>query len=251
MNYLDISRRTIGVNFYEPGRASVRLWAPEATNVELLIPGKNKIIPLICGEFGYWHAETQVLNPGDLYYFVLDGKKQLPDPASLSQPQDMHGPSQALDLDSFAWENKNWNNLSLQKYIIYEIHLGTFTPEGTFFAVEQKLDYLLGLGITAIEIMPVAQFPGRRNWGYDGVFPFCVQHAYEGAEGLQRLVNACQLRGFAVILDVVFNHVARKEIILKTLALISLINIVRPGDMRSILTTPGAMLYVSFILKTL
>jgi maltooligosyltrehalose trehalohydrolase len=136
---------------------------------------------------------------------VLNEEKQLPDPASLSQPEDVHGPSQAVD-HVFPWTDDEWKNLPLEAYILYELHTGTFTPEGNFQAIEQKLDYLKELGVNAIELMPVAQFPGHRNWGYDGVFPFAVQHSYGGPRGLQHLVNACHQKGLAVVLDVVYNH---------------------------------------------
>ncbi|MGG7665531.1 malto-oligosyltrehalose trehalohydrolase [Dyadobacter sp. BHUBP1] len=207
MIILNSNKRATGVTFDISGVASVVLWAPRAKRVELLIPGKDKTISLIGKELGYWTAETRDLQSGDLYFFELDGRRQLPDPASLSQPDDVHGASQALDLSSFEWKDDGWQQYPLKDYIIYEIHIGTFTPEGTFAAAIEKLDYLVDLGITAVEIMPVAQFPGNRNWGYDGVYPFCVQHSYGGAEGLQSLVNACHSKGLAVILDVVYNHV--------------------------------------------
>lgn len=207
MSTINTSKRTIGVSFDESGRAHVLLWAPDAKQVELLLSGQDKTVSLTRGESGYWSVETRALQPGDLYYFELDGKKQLPDPASLSQPDDVHGASQALDINRFRWTDENWRHFPLKNYIIYEMHIGTFTPEGTFAAAEKKLDYLVDLGITAVEIMPVAQFPGGRNWGYDGVFPFCVQHSYGGAQGLQSFVNASHAKGLAVVLDVVFNHV--------------------------------------------
>src|SRR5690606_3439547 len=125
---------------------------------------------------------------------------------SLSQPEGVHGCSMAIDTGNFNWNDEAWKNHALKDYIIYELHTGTFSPEGTFEGVINKLDYLVDLGITAIEIMPVAQFPGERNWGYDGVFPFAVQHSYGGAVGLQQLVDACHQKGLAVILDVVYNH---------------------------------------------
>jgi maltooligosyltrehalose trehalohydrolase len=118
----------------------------------------------------------------------------------------VHGPSQAVDLNNFSWKDEAWKNHSLDQYIIYELHAGTFTEEGTFEALQSKLDYLVELGINAIEIMPVAQFPGERNWGYDGVYPFAVQDSYGGAKALQSLVDACHQKGLAVILDVVYNH---------------------------------------------
>ena len=136
----------------------------------------------------------------------MKGKQEFPDPTSLSQPEGVHGPSQAIDLREFEWSDDNWKNIPLEEYILYELHTGTFTPEGTFAALEEKLDYLKDLGINAIEIMPVAQFPGGRNWGYDGVFPFAVQNSYGGPKGLKHLVNACHEKGLAVVLDVVYNH---------------------------------------------
>ena len=141
-----------------------------------------------------------------MYRVQLDNNSPSPDPTSLAQPGGVHGPSQALCLSSFAWSANDWNNIPLEDYIIYELHTGTFTEEGTFSGLEKKLGHLKDLGITAIEIMPVAQFPGSRNWGYDGVFPFAVQNSYGGATGLQKLVNACHQKGIAVILDVVYNH---------------------------------------------
>jgi len=200
-------RRTIGVNFNKSGLANVLLWAPSANHVELFLIAKNKGIPMKHSEYGYWSLETNEISPGDLYLFNLDGKNQMADPASVSQPGDVYGASQVLDTRSFEWTDRSWKNLPLERYIIYELHVGTFTTDGTFAAVERKLDYLIELGVTAIELMPVAQFPGNRNWGYDGVYPFCVQGSYGGANGLQQLVNACHNKGLAIILDVVFNHV--------------------------------------------
>src|SRR5205085_2703574 len=123
-------------------------------------------------------------------------------PASLSQPDDVHGSSAAVDVNKFVWTDSSWKNMPLQQYIIYELHIGTFTTQQNFDGIISKLDYLLDLGITAIEIMPVGQFPGNRNWGYDQVYPFAVHDSYGSAEGLQQLVNACHEKGIAVILDV-------------------------------------------------
>ncbi|GLU52104.1 malto-oligosyltrehalose trehalohydrolase [Dyadobacter frigoris] len=207
MNTVNTRTRTLGVNFNNNGSASIVLWAPEAGHVEILIVSRNIKIPLISEEYGYWILKTDILSPGEQYQFILNGEKQLPDPASLSQPEGVYGPSKAIDLKAFAWTDTNWKNIPLKEYITYELHTGTFTPEGTFASMEEKLDYLVDLGITAIEIMPVSQFSGERNWGYDGVFPFCVQNSYGGAEALQHLVNVCHQKGLAVILDVVYNHI--------------------------------------------
>ncbi len=183
------------------------LWAPAAETAGLMLCSSGEVLPLLQQTYGYWSLSTSRLKPGDRYKFVLDGKDDLPDPASLSQPEGVHGASAVVDLRSFRWSDEHWLNIPQQEYILYELHTGAFTPEGTFAGIEQKLDHLLSLGINAIEIMPVAQFPGGRNWGYDGVFPYAVQNSYGGAEGLQRLVNACHQKGLAVVLDVVYNHI--------------------------------------------
>jgi maltooligosyltrehalose trehalohydrolase len=145
------------------------------------------------------------IEPGSLYMYRLDEGKERPDPASRSQPQGVHGPSEVVS-PNFEWEDARWFGLALQDYTICELHVGTFTPKGTFDAIIPRLDELKELGITAVELMPVAQFPGTRNWGYDGVYPFAVQNSYGGPEGLKRLVNACHKLGLAIVLDVVYNH---------------------------------------------
>jgi maltooligosyltrehalose trehalohydrolase len=145
--------------------------------------------------------------PGQRYSLVLDDAKERPDPVSRSQPEGVHGPSEIIDSDAFVWSDRDWKGLDLDHYIIYELHTGTFTREGTFEGVIQKIPYLKELGITAIELMPVAEFPGRRNWGYDGVDLFAPHSCYGGPEELKKLVNACHRAGMAVVLDVVYNHV--------------------------------------------
>jgi maltooligosyltrehalose trehalohydrolase len=157
-------------------------------------------------ERGYHEAVVEGVEPGALYTYRLDGKKERADPASRSQPRGVHGPSQLVDVRYAAKAGASWRGLPLEQFVFYELHVGIFTPAGTFDAVIAYLDELKGLGVTAIELMPVAQFPGERNWGYDGVFPFAVQNSYGGPEGLRRLVDACHERGLAVALDVVYNH---------------------------------------------
>lgn len=206
MNQIPILERALGVNFTAQGESQVLVWAPKALEVSIVLPEQKLTIPLERLEQGYWGAHTYQIEPGDLYQVVLDGNQTRPDPASLSQPQGVHGPSRACCLPDFCWNDGSWRNLRLEDYILYELHTGTFTPAGTFAALEEKLDYLLDLGITAIELMPVAQFPGDRNWGYDGVFPYAVQDSYGGVRGLQHLVDTCHSKGLAVILDVVYNH---------------------------------------------
>jgi len=203
---VSIERRNIGVNFIDGGKAEVKVWSPESTSVSIMLIEKDQVLPLQKGELGYWSLETDAIKSGDTYRFILNKEKEWPDPASVSQPDGVHGASQAIDLSRFNWTDSGWNNIPLHDYIIYELHTGTFTDEGTFRGIEVKLDYLKELGVNAIEIMPVAQFPGSRNWGYDGVYPFAVQNSYGGAQGLQHLVDVCHQKGIAVVLDVVYNH---------------------------------------------
>jgi maltooligosyltrehalose trehalohydrolase len=199
-----IEKRTIGVNFNSQDMAEICLWAPEKK--EVAIRFNNKTLPLVKDADGYWKGQTKELTPGDTYKFLIDQKIEVPDPCSLSQPEGVHGLSRAINIQSFEWTDKDWKNLPLKEYIIYEVHTGTFTAEGTFDSMGTKLDYLKDLGITALEIMPVSAFPGNRNWGYDGVYPFAVQESYGGVGALQKLVNLCHNKGIAVILDVVYNH---------------------------------------------
>ncbi len=203
---IDISKRTVGVNFNSQQEAEIKVWAPLAKEVSLILEHDNSKILLHKQAYGYWGIKTNRLQPGNFYRFNIGHGRDLPDPASLSQLGGVHGASEAIDVNAFQWTDKCWNNPPLDSYIIYELHTGTFTSGGTFASLEEKLDHLTELGVNAIEIMPVAQFPGERNWGYDGVFPFAVQSSYGGAKGLQQLVNACHQKGIAVILDVVYNH---------------------------------------------
>lgn len=194
-----------GVNFAS-GSAEVVLWAPQAEAVEITI-GSDKRLALQKAASGYWRLSTSELKPQDRYQFILDNGKPLPDPASRYQPDGVHGPSEAVDLQSYNFEHNTWRNPKLDDYIIYELHTGTFSDHGNFEGIISRLPYLKDLGITAIEIMPVAQFPGKHNWGYDGVFPYAVQNSYGGPHKLMKLVDACHAAGLAVILDVVYNHI--------------------------------------------
>ncbi|MEZ2335306.1 malto-oligosyltrehalose trehalohydrolase [Mucilaginibacter sp. RCC_168] len=203
MDELMIDRRGIGVNFNLNGKTQILVWAPKAKNVLIRIE-ENENLTLEKQDHGYWQLITDCLKPGMNYQMVLD-ENVLPDITALWQPE-VHGASKAFDLNEFVWKDQHWQNIPLEEYIIYELHTGTFSVEGTFDGIAEKLDYLQSLGITAIELMPVAQFPGERNWGYDGVFPFAVQESYGGPFDLQRLVNSCHEKGLAVILDVVYNH---------------------------------------------
>ena len=200
---INVSKRTIGVNF-EDGKATVVVWAPLAKEVGLVV--NNDTIGLEKQQYGYWKTVTDKLRPGDRYQFSLDKNKALPDPASLWQPDGVHGQSMAFDVKNYHWNDASWKNIPLGNYIIYELHTGTFSAKHNFEGIAEKLDYLKDLGVTAIEIMPVGQFPGTRNWGYDGVYPFAVQQSYGGPPGLQKLVDVCHTKGLAVILDVIYNH---------------------------------------------
>jgi maltooligosyltrehalose trehalohydrolase len=184
----------------------VCVWAPRAGRVDLhVVAPHDRIIPLEPREHGYHEARVEGFGPGGRYFFRLDGDKARPDPASRFQPEGVHGPSEVID-PRFDWQDAGWFGLPLEQYVIYELHVGTFTPEGAFDAIIPRLAVLKDLGVTALELMPVAQFPGGRNWGYDGAFPFAVQNSYGGPAGLKRLVNACHAQGLCLILDVVYNH---------------------------------------------
>ena len=197
---------SLGARYLGEGRCRFNVWAPLAHKVEVhIVAPVERLLPLERDARGYHRAVVEGVEPGSRYLYKLDDLKEHPDPASRSQPEGVHRPSQVVD-SYFPWEDGFWFGLPLQDYIIYELHVGTFTPEGTFDALILHLDELKELGITAVELMPVAQFPGSRNWGYDGVFPFAVQDSYGGPQGLKRLVNACHQRGLAIVLDVVYNH---------------------------------------------
>jgi maltooligosyltrehalose trehalohydrolase len=182
------------------------VWAPQAESVEVhLLAPQERMEPLERDAQGYHCGVLEDVTPGALYLFRLGSSLERPDPASRFQPNGVHGPSQIVD-PAFHWTDTEWRGIPLQTYIIYEMHVGVLTEAGTFEAAIDRLDDLVTLGISAVELMPVAQFLGSRNWGYDGVYPFAVQNSYGGPYGLKRFVNACHERGLAVILDVVYNH---------------------------------------------
>jgi maltooligosyltrehalose trehalohydrolase len=162
--------------------------------------------PMTANAAGWWTAAVPSVEPSRDYGFVLDGEGPLPDPRSPWQPRGIDGISRLIDHGGFPWTDANWQAPPLSSAVIYELHAGTFTPQGTFEAVIEKLDHLARLGVTHLELMPVNEFSGARGWGYDGVNLFAPHHAYGGPEGLKRLVDACHARGLAVLLDVVYNH---------------------------------------------
>ena len=182
------------------------VWAPKAEKVEVHLLGANdRFVPLHKDEFGYRSGVVSDVSPGTDYLFRLDGKLERPDPASRWQPHGVHQASRITE-PIFEWTDATWTGLPMRDYIVYELHVGTFSPEGTFDGVIKRLPELKELGVTAIELMPVAQFPGSRNWGYDGVYPFAVQNSYGGPVALKRLVDAAHAHGLAMVLDVVYNH---------------------------------------------
>ncbi len=201
-----IQEGRVGAAYLGEGRCNFCVWAPKAQSVEVhVVAPKEKIARLLGDESGYHKGAVEEIEQGSLYFYRLDGEKERPDPASRYQPEGVHGPSQ-VTTSAFPWEDEGWKGLPLEEYLIYELHVGTYTKEGTFDALIPRLSGLKAVGITALELMPVGQFPGNRNWGYDGAYPFAVQNSYGGPEGLRRLVNACHQEGLAVILDVVYNH---------------------------------------------
>lgn len=196
----------IGSYYGKNGRCGFTVWAPFSATVSLkIVSPYEKIIPMEKDRWGYWKTELECPHQNVFYYYRLNDEKDRPDPASHYQPAGVHGHSQLMD-HSFPWQDRHWRGMDLARMIMYEIHVGTFTPDGTFDAIIPRLDELKDIGINTLEIMPVAQFPGERNWGYDGVYPYAVQHSYGGPEGLKRLINECHTKEIAVILDVVYNH---------------------------------------------
>jgi malto-oligosyltrehalose trehalohydrolase len=193
-----------GAEVLPDGRVRFRLWAPEAMSVAVCLEGTN--IPLLPLENGWFERISHEAIAGCLYQFQIDGKAKVPDPASRFQPHDVHGPSEVIDAFAFQWKDQDWRGRPWEEAVLYELHVGAFTFEGKFHSVEQKLDYLRSLGVTAIELMPVADFSGQRNWGYDGVLPFAPDSSYGRPEDFKRLVQAAHARGLMIFLDVVYNH---------------------------------------------
>ncbi|PYG02063.1 maltooligosyl trehalose hydrolase [Georgenia satyanarayanai] len=186
------------------------VWAPAARTVEISLPSgpaddTAERLPLEAREDGWW-ATPEALPPGTDYLFHLDGGFGLPDPRSAWQPYGVHGPSRVFDASAYEWQDEQWKGRSSLGAVIYELHVGTFTPAGTLDAAIERLDHLVDLGVDMVELMPVAAFPGEHGWGYDGVTLYAVHEPYGGPEALQRFVDAAHARGLAVCLDVVYNH---------------------------------------------
>lgn len=198
----------LGASTQNGSKTTFRVWAPKARQVAVRIRTSGALIEerLDREERGYFACTVKGVEGGDLYTYVLDGAIERPDPVSRFQPKGVHGPSMIVDPQSFLWTDEGRKSIGLARYVIYELHVGAFTEAGTFEGVIPHLDYLKNLGVTAVELMPVGQFPGARNWGYDVVYPYAPQNSYGGPAGLKKLVNAAHSKGLSVILDVVYNH---------------------------------------------
>jgi len=184
--------------------ATFRVWAPRAGRVDLVVGGRD--VPMDGPDDRGWFRVEADASPGADYAYRLDGGDPRPDPRSPWQPHGVDGPSRLVDHAAFGWTDAAWTGRDPAEAVIYELHVGTFSPEGTFDGVVARLPHLVELGVDTVELLPVAQFPGRRGWGYDGVDLYAPHHGYGGPEGLKRLVDACHGAGLAVVLDVVYNH---------------------------------------------
>jgi malto-oligosyltrehalose trehalohydrolase/4-alpha-glucanotransferase len=195
-----------GAELRADGTVRFRLWAPSHDRVRLEIDGAAEPEDMRRVGEGWHELVTGRAHAGTRYRFVLPDGLAVPDPASRCQPRGVHGPSAVVDPAAYAWHDADWHGRPWEEAVVYELHVGAFTPEGTFRAAIDKLDHLVALGVTAIELMPVGDFPGRRNWGYDGVLPYAPAAAYGRPEDLKALIDAAHRRGLMVLLDVVYNH---------------------------------------------
>ena len=190
----------------EPGGVHFRVWAPKRERVDVVLEEDGRSFPLTKDKTGYFSGYVPIAKAGMSYRYRLDNGDAYPDPCSRYQPQGPHGPSLIVDANAYDWRAVKWPGIRLRGQVIYELHVGTFTPEGTLDAAISQLDELKELGITVIELMPLAEFPGRWNWGYDGVDLFAPAHVYGDPQALKRFVDAAHEKGLGVILDVVYNH---------------------------------------------
>src|SRR5881409_1538860 len=188
-----------------PGAVAFRVWAPRCQSVDVVVDGRA-VEALAPRESGLFEANLDGVAEGARYKYRLDATRYRPDPVSRFQPEGIHGPSVAIDPNRFVWTVQEFAGHLAGDLVFYEIHVGVYTPAGTFVVFIPHLPRLVDLGVTALEVMPVAEFPGSRNWGYDGVHLFAPQSTYGGPRGLRRLVDACHTHGLSVILDVVYNH---------------------------------------------
>lgn len=207
IDYQPIRPSALGATRCPRGGWHFAVWAPQREKIELhLQSDRSQFLPMERDELGYFHATVADAREASTYFYRLDGGSERPDPASRFQPDGVHGASQLVHTANFPWSDASWRGPSLEDSVFYELHVGTFTPEGTFAALIPHLDRLADLGVTTIELMPISQFPGGRNWGYDGVYPFAAQNTYGPPRDLQKFVDEAHARGLAVALDVVYNH---------------------------------------------
>src|ERR1051326_3775698 len=183
-----------------------RVWAPAASSVGVDLPETGDIVAMDRDDDGVWSTTLRDAKPGTRYFYRLNGDLRRPDPYSRFQPEGVHGPSQVVDAASYQWHDHQWRGLAIQGLVIYQAHVGTGTPEGTLDALIGQLSRLKDLGVTAIQLLPLAEFTGTRNWGYDSVDLFAVSHNYGGPDALRRFVDAAHSQGLGVILDVIYNH---------------------------------------------
>ncbi|PLW82582.1 malto-oligosyltrehalose trehalohydrolase [Kineobactrum sediminis] len=197
-----------GAHVVDEARVRFRLWAPAASEVAvcLQVDTGERVLAMTPEGDGWFALLTTEAGPGSRYWYLIDNDLRIPDPASRFQPEDVEGPSQVVNPLSWEWLDSSWRGRAWEEVVLYELHIGTFTPAGNFAGVCERLDYLVGLGISAIEIMPVADFPGDRNWGYDGVLPFAPDSSYGDPDEFKALIQAAHERGLMVFLDVVYNH---------------------------------------------
>ncbi|HEX7808292.1 MAG TPA: malto-oligosyltrehalose trehalohydrolase [Thermoanaerobaculia bacterium] len=199
-------RLPLGARVIDGNRCEFRVWAPNRERVDVhIVAPRERRVPMQKNGDGYFEVVVDDCGEGTRYLYVLDGQTERADPASRHQPGGVHAASEVIGSD-FDWHDESWKGLALEDYVVYELHVGTFTQEGTFDAIIPHLDQLKELGVTVVELLPVAQFPGTRNWGYDGTYVGAAQTSYGGPRALKRLVDACHQRGLAIALDVVYNH---------------------------------------------
>lgn len=195
-----------GAQVLQDGRTRFRLWAPARKSVAVSLETSGVTLPMSAADDGWFELTTDRAPAGARYWYVFEDGSRAPDPASCFQPNDVQGPSEVIDLGAYPWRDREWRGRSWHEAVVYEMHIGCFTREGTFRAARDKLKHLADLGVTAIEIMPIADFPGTRNWGYDGVFHYAPESSYGRPEDLQALVDTAHELDLMVILDVVYNH---------------------------------------------
>jgi len=198
-----------GAEFTDDGRVRFRLWAPGARKVDLSLDdgkGVAQVLPMTRLDDSYYEVITEKARAGSLYRYRINGENEVPDPASRRNPEDVHGPSQVVDPTDFNWTDDGWHSRPWHEAVVYELHVGTFSPEGTFAGAQARLDHLVELGINVIELMPIADFPGKRGWGYDGVLQFAPESAYGTPNELKSFIAEAHKRSIAVMLDVVYNH---------------------------------------------